>query len=315
MADSLTLSAFAKINWILKILGRRQDGYHEILTLLQTIDLHDLLLTEVSGGTGISLRVRGADLPEDADNLIWRAADSFRRRTGCDGHFHFELEKRIPVGAGLGGGSSDAAVVLLALNAMLGHPLRPAELTALAAGLGSDIPFFLVGGTVLATGRGELLTPWDDAASCRLLLFSPDFQIQAGEAYSQGNWSSLETALELTKTEANNRIQRFQGRISRSLPVWDLVENDFERSLFRSYPELSRVQSLLIQAGCEAVVVCGSGSTTLGIPPAGQFEKVRARLKNAGLGRVLSSQTLSRQDYLSRFETQGLRWTGARITE
>ena len=315
MADSLTLPAFAKINWILKILGRRQDGYHEVLTLLQTIDLHDSIRAEVSPGQGISLHVEGADLPETEDNLIWKAADAFRRHTGCDGHFHFELEKRIPVGAGLGGGSADAAVVLLALNSLLGHPLEPAALSSVAAGLGSDVPFFLVGGTVLAAGRGELLTRWDDAPPCRLLLFSPDFQIQAREAYLLGNWSSLETVLELTKTEANNRIQRFQGRISRSLPVRDLVENDFERSLFESYPELGRVQTLLIQAGCEAVVVCGSGSTTLGIPLAGQFETARTRLQNTGLGTVLSSQTLSRQDYLSRFETEGFRWIRAVITE
>ncbi len=307
MADALTLPAFAKINWILKILGRRKDGYHEVLTLLQTIDLHDLIHAEVSAGRGISLRVRGADLPETDANLIWKAAEAFRRRTGSEGHFHFELEKRIPVGAGLGGGSSDAAVALLALNSLLGRPLRSADLNFMAAGLGSDVPFFLLGGTALASGRGELLDPWDDAPQCRLLLFCPGFQIQTGEAYSLGKWPSLETALELTKAEANNRIQRFQGRISRSLPVWDLVENDFERPLLESYPELSRVRTLLTRAGCEDIVVCGSGSTTLGIPRAGQFETARTRLQNAGLGIVLPSRTLSRQDYLNRFE--------ARITE
>jgi 4-diphosphocytidyl-2-C-methyl-D-erythritol kinase len=199
----------------------------------------------------------------------------------------------------------------LALNWLAGFPLNLAELRDLASGLGSDVPFFLLGGTVLATGRGELLEAWTDVADCEVVLLYPGFQISAGRAYSLGKWPPVESLTELTMAEANNKIQRFHGRINRSLPVRDLVENDFDAPLFENYPELSRSRTLLRRAGCEGVVVCGSGSTILGIPPAGQTETIRTRLKKHGSGTVLLSRTLSRRDFWSRLEAGGLGRTGS----
>lgn len=308
MSRSLTLEAFAKINWLLKILGKRSDGFHELRTILQTVDLADILRIEVAAGEGISLETRGRRLPEGPENLVWTAAELFLSRGGFRQRVHLSLQKSIPVGAGLGGGSSDAAAVLLGLNSLLENPFSLSQLSEMAARIGSDVPFFLAGGTVLAQGRGERLELLEDVRPTRLLLHYPEFPITAREAYGLGEWPPLEPQGKLTMEEVNNRIQRFRRRIEQGLPVADLAENDFDDPLFENYPEMSRARALLSRMGCQHFLVCGSGSTLLGIPSPGQFQKVHDKLLDLGEGTLLAVQTLSRHDYRRRLGAAGVKW-------
>jgi 4-diphosphocytidyl-2-C-methyl-D-erythritol kinase len=168
----LVLPAPAKINLVLEILGRRDDGFHALETVFQTLELADEVAVEVRPGDGIALVVEGADLPTGPDNLAWRAAAAYLARHPL-GRVAIHLRKRVPHGAGLGGGSSDAAAVLRALARLDPDPLAPAELAAIALVLGSDVPFFLVGGTAHALGRGEELTPLPDAADQPVTILKP----------------------------------------------------------------------------------------------------------------------------------------------
>jgi 4-diphosphocytidyl-2-C-methyl-D-erythritol kinase len=154
----------AKLNLFLAVLGKRSDGYHEIETVMQTISLRDVLIVERGAAPEITIRTLGYPAPTDATNLVWRAADAFFAATHQRFGVSFDLEKNIPAGAGLGGGSADAAGALAALNTLAGHPLDTAALSELAATIGSDVPFFLTGGTAIARGRGEILEALDDAA-------------------------------------------------------------------------------------------------------------------------------------------------------
>lgn len=185
-AVGLTTVAPAKINWTLEILGRRDDGYHEVRTILQTIDLSDHVT--VRPGLDVKLTVQGpapVDVPTE-QNLAYRAAALLRERTGVRQGVEIELWKRVPAGTGLGGGSSDAAAVLRALNLLWDLNLGPEHLAALSAELGSDVPFFAHGGTVLATGRGDMVQPLPDVPRRWLTLVVPPLTVagKTGLMYS-----------------------------------------------------------------------------------------------------------------------------------
>jgi len=168
----LTLSAPAKVNLYLEVLGRRPDGFHALETIFQTLDLADEVSVTVSAGSGVALQCIAPGVPADATNLAWRAAAAYLAERPL-GHVDLTLIKRIPHGAGLGGGSSDAAAVLRALAQLDAQPLPAARLHAIAAELGSDVPFFLLGGTALAHGRGEVLTPLPPAPATSVTVLMP----------------------------------------------------------------------------------------------------------------------------------------------
>jgi len=169
----LRLAAPAKINLHLEILGRRDDGFHALETVFQTIDLHDIVGVGCEPGAGIALTCSDRTLPTDAGNLAWRAAAAVQARRADVGRVVITLDKRVPAGAGLGGGSSDAAAVLRALQRLLPKPLPAADLCAIAADLGSDVPFFLLGGTAHAVGRGEELTALPDLPRMPVTILKP----------------------------------------------------------------------------------------------------------------------------------------------
>nr|MBA3846538.1 4-(cytidine 5'-diphospho)-2-C-methyl-D-erythritol kinase [Planctomycetota bacterium] len=169
-----TISAPAKVNLHLEVLGRRGDGFHALETIFQTLELADEVSVElVPGPDGIVLTCDDPTLPTDARNLAWRAAEAFRARRPVAGRCDVHLRKRIPAGAGMGGGSSDAAAVLRALSALVSAPPSSDELAAIAAELGSDVPFFLTGGTAHALGRGEIITPLADLPRLPLTVLKP----------------------------------------------------------------------------------------------------------------------------------------------
>jgi 4-diphosphocytidyl-2-C-methyl-D-erythritol kinase len=169
----LRLAAPAKINLHLEILGRRADGYHELETLFQTVELHDVVGLALEPGQGIHLVCSDPSLPSGSENLAWRAAQQFLDRRPLPGRVVIHLEKRTPAGAGLGGGSSDAATVLRGLNRLTREPLPAPELHALALALGSDVPFFLTGGTCHGLGRGEVLSELPDLPRLAVTVLKP----------------------------------------------------------------------------------------------------------------------------------------------
>ncbi|HYS52570.1 MAG TPA: 4-(cytidine 5'-diphospho)-2-C-methyl-D-erythritol kinase [Thermoanaerobaculia bacterium] len=231
------MKAYAKINWALRVTGKRADGYHDIETLFQTISLHDVLRFERANA--ISLTCDDPTIPTDDANLVIRAAKAI----GVTARIH--LEKRIPTGGGLGGGSSDAAAVLREFNRID---------RAIALSLGSDVPFFLEGGTAYATGRGEVLTPLPRVAPVPLLLLVPTERVLTAQAYGM-----------LRRFSPPLGIDRYRAMIDDDLldHATELV-NDFEEAVFAKLPYLHALKTRLYEFGAAWAGMSGSGSTIVG---------------------------------------------------
>jgi 4-diphosphocytidyl-2-C-methyl-D-erythritol kinase len=287
------LPAFAKINLGLTILGKRPDGYHELRTVYQTISLADRLTFD-DAAKGFTLRVRGAELATGEGNLVTRAARLFARRARRRLAVEIRLEKRIPMGAGLGGGSSDAAVTLVGLNRLHGSPLAPEALMELAAGLGSDVPFFLRGGTVLGLGRGEILRPLRDLDEAPVLLLVPNFGISTPEAFRRVDRI-------LTPKRGQISIYRFSQQRVRASREPSFQPNDLERAVAPIYPRLRECLGRLRRSGACAVAMTGSGSAVFALfagqeQAARAFRSLRVRTaETAWLGR-----TIGRDEYSAR---------------
>jgi 4-diphosphocytidyl-2-C-methyl-D-erythritol kinase len=251
---SVQARAFAKINLGLKILGKRPDGYHEIRTIYQTVSLADRLQVSVSSRQhGIRLECDHQGLSSGRENLVYHAAELWRRTRRFNGGVRLRLGKKIPMGAGLGGGSSDAAVTLLALEHLTGDRLELPVRLQLAARLGSDVPLFLFGGRVLGCERGEEVYPLADLPSHYCLIAFPGFAVSTAEAYAA-------IGLRLTQRKEPRRISVLGKRSPFPLEEWGPAENDFETFVFARWPELARVKSQLIRAGAETASLTGSGS-------------------------------------------------------
>lgn len=301
----ISTPSFAKINWILEVLGKRSDGYHEVSTVLQTIDLRDRLDFELLVDPVIRLRVQGREVARGADNLVYRAAKLMLPLAPGGGGVSIVLTKRIPVGAGLGGGSGNAATVLLALNRLWNCGLALPQLEELAAKLGSDVPFFLQGGTVWARGRGEQLRPLPDPPREELLLWYPGFALSTTQAYKWGKWPPLPPDLMLTTPKVDNRISRFCSRAKAGKSIRDLAQNDFDVLLSSRHARLAGKIEALEQAGCQNVLFCGSGSTLLGLGKSGQLARIRRKFDSRE-GELFDCRTLSRNHYQSRLEQAGI---------
>ena len=286
--DTVRLLSFAKVNLHLQVVGRRPDGYHELRTLFQTVDLADELEVELGGG-GVTLEVAGADLPAGPANLAHRAAVGFLERWGGGRGARLRLRKRIPIGAGLGGGSSNAATVLRALQRLLGSPAPPPELWSLARELGADVPYFLVGGTALGVGRGDELVPLPDLPERRLLLALPPLQILTREVFADLG--------ELTGEPLEPRISSLvqQGRFGWGALAW--CANDLEKPVFRRWPELARLHRELLEAGAVAARLSGSG-TALWAAFAGEAEADLDPRRLTVDCRLQPVRTVSRAAYL-----------------
>jgi len=257
LTATLRIPAFAKINLHLGVLGRRPDGYHELRTVFQTISLHDTLELERVRRPGIDLTISGAALDPGPDNLVWRAMESLSRELGLGGGWRVRLHKCIPAAAGLGGGSSDAAAALLAGMRLARRQVEPGRLAEIAAGLGADVPFFLVGGRALGVGRGDEIYPLADGARHCVLVVRPEgAAIATREAYA---WLDHK----LTKAATNHRIWDSCAR-SWSREDGDLL-NDFEAAVFGRFPRLRQIKRRLLQAGAAGAALAGSGSAVFGL--------------------------------------------------
>ncbi len=260
---SLELNSPCKVNLLLNILGKRPDGFHELETVFQPINLCDRLeLARTSNG--ISLKCSDPGLPTDARNLVYRAATAFLQAAQVKDGVRIYLEKKIPMAAGLGGGSGNAATTLLGLNELFGHPLPPAKLHDLAAALGSDVPFFLQSKPALATGRGENLKPLEPfpaLAGKVFFLIHPGFGISTPWAYQ--NLARFPSALNGCQGRAQKLAWLLQTpHLSDASPEF---YNSLEAPALDKYPILALFQEFFRSEGAGATLMSGSGSTTFAI--------------------------------------------------
>ena len=290
MHSPIHIKSYAKINWTLDVLFKRADGYHELRTIFQSVSLHDRLrITETSGP--IEIACNDPRVPCDETNLAHKAAALLREATGTSEGAHIEIEKNIPVAAGLGGGSSNAAVTLLALVKLWKVELEEREMKAIAARLGSGVPFFLTGGTALGTGRGEEVSPIEQARSDHLLLVNPGFAVSTRDAY--------ENLSRLTTSEASSRIP-FTLRAARGIRELPLeASNDLEEVVLGVHPEIAEVKRRLVSLGARHALMSGSGATVFGV-----FDNSQLTEQAASEMRVLGYwtepvRTIDRSEYQS----------------
>jgi 4-diphosphocytidyl-2-C-methyl-D-erythritol kinase len=245
--------SFAKLNLSLLVLYKRPDGFHELRSVFQTISLADEIGIRFRRARQTSIRLAGnVDIP---DNLIVRAARLCLEEMRITAAIDFELDKRIPMGAGLGGGSSNAATVLTVLPRLAGKAIPVERLMVLAAQLGSDVPFFLLGGTAAVMGRGEELYPLEDARARYGLVVSPEIHVSTPDAYRV-------LSARLTPESVQTKLASFQAGLWRGTPP---PVNDFETVVFERHPRLKSIRNQLLRAGATTALMTGSGSSLFGI--------------------------------------------------
>jgi 4-diphosphocytidyl-2-C-methyl-D-erythritol kinase len=290
-ASQFRVRSFAKINLALAILGRRPDGFHEIQTIFQTIDLSDEL--EFEHSSRLELHCEGLpELPVE-ENLVWRAAMLLSAALSREPQARITLRKRIPAGAGLGGGSSNAAVALLGLLRLWNAQFPGPDLFEIAASLGSDVTYFLRGGTALGVGRGERLRPLPELHSRHLTVIYPGVHISTAEAYRSHN-------LGLTSATEDHRIQGFCGQLQDKNCLLTGIFNDFEASILPAYPAVSEAKNFLKAHGAAAALLSGSGSSVFGFFPDEESALAASRLALRDGWRAFPAKTLSRAEYFQQ---------------
>jgi 4-diphosphocytidyl-2-C-methyl-D-erythritol kinase len=289
---SFTLPSFAKLNWALRVLGRRPDGFHELRTIFQTITLHDKLKFTARPDDQLQLTSNSLNIPVDESNLILRAALALRDQYGVRKGASIHLEKVIPVEGGLGGGSSNAAIALLALSNLWEIKTNKQELTEIGARLGADVPFFLTGGTALAWGLGTRVRPMDEVTAGHLLIVKPHSKVSTAQAYKSLNAPALTKAdsdIILSISRADEQFTDFHP---------DALHNDFEPVVFHLKPEIERAKIALLRAGARHALLAGSGSSVFGVfdNQEAQERAVDALGEEKGW-RVFGCATVARAEY------------------
>jgi 4-diphosphocytidyl-2-C-methyl-D-erythritol kinase len=279
----LTLKAHAKLNLDLRVGRRRADGYHELRTIFQTIALHDTLVIESTPRKPVAVAGDASAMPLGEDNLAWKAAAALWHamgRTGLPMGARITIRKRIPAQAGLGGGSSDAAATLAGLHRLWREPIAPRALVSLAATLGADVPFFLVGGAALGLGRGDEIYPLIDRATQDVVIVRPSFGISTRDAYA---WLA-----DARSTRPAHDVPFVAERSGEG------CANDLERVVEAHHPEIQEIRQRLLRLGANTARMSGSGSAVFGLFDMG----VRARRAEAQLRRpewtVMRTRTIRR---------------------
>jgi 4-diphosphocytidyl-2-C-methyl-D-erythritol kinase len=291
--NAFTVPSFAKINWQLRVLGRRNDGYHELHTIFQTVTLHDKLKFSARDDDGIYLTSDSHDLPLDESNLVVRAGLILKNHYGINRGASIHLEKVIPVEGGLGGGSSNAAIALLGLTYLWEIEANKEVLEKLGASLGADVPFFLTGGTALGTGLGISVSPIRETHAEHLLIVKPGAKVSTANAYQSLNSPALTKA----GSDIILSISRADEQFTDSYP--DALHNDFEPVVFHLKPEIGRVKEALLSAGARSALLSGSGSSVFGIFDNGEArERAIELLEGESEWRIFPCSTLSRDSYL-----------------
>jgi len=307
---ALAVQSFAKINLGLRIGPRRADGFHELRTVYQTLALHDTIRIDVKPGMGIEVRSKDARVPQDESNTCYRMAERVLKALKLRKKVTLTIEKRLPIEGGVGGASSNAVATLLGLERTLKATIPAEDKLKMAAETGSDVPLFLVGGTVLGLGRGEDVYPLPDLPALDCVLVSPEVGISTPRAFA--DWDKLTVADHSDTMNGFSRsvwswlcnsatgVPARSGDRAEAL-LLDLVragiENDFERVVFPQHSELREVKRALERAGALFASLSGSGSSLFGLfPSSAVAEKAAKKLSADGL-RAVATKTLPRGDY------------------
>ena len=292
MSDSFQLPAFAKINLSLRVLGKRENGYHELDTIFQTVSLHDTISISAIDSSEIAFSCDACSLPTDSHNLVVRAATALRDRFNPKKGARIRLEKRIPSHAGLGGGSSDAAATLIGLTRLWELGTSRQELSELAARLGADVPFFLHGGTARGTGIGDHVEPLADAPEIFLLIVKPHANVSTADAYKALKKPALTSSNPKTILSSSEAKEFFDRASFASL------QNDFEAIAFALEPEIERAKAALLKAGAGASLLAGSGSAVFGIFDSEDAQRRAIQAIELETGwRVFPCKTVGRKQY------------------
>lgn len=258
--NTVVIQAPAKVNLTLHILGKRRDGYHDLDSVMQKLDLTDTVTLSLCKMPGIQLSCPGSDLPEDKSNLVWKAAVSFLHEAGLESTHGVSivLDKKIPVAAGLGGGSSDAATVLIGMNRLFKNRLTEKTLLRLAKSLGADVPFFVVPySAVRAKGIGDRMEIHKSLSHCSVLLVNPGFSVSTAWVYEN---------FTLTRVDKDSNLSNSSEKDAGNGEVFSLY-NDLEAVTVTQYPELTSIKKFMLEHGASGALMSGSGSTVFGVFP------------------------------------------------
>lgn len=290
------MPSFAKVNLHLRVLGKREDGYHDIFTVFQTVSLHDTITFEESGSE-IVLECDEPNVPTDIRNLVVKAANRIRDQFRVSKGAIITIEKRIPMGGGLGGGSSNAAVALIGLTRLWRLNARVQDLEPIAADLGADVPFFLYGGTMIGEGLGTSLNEVAEFGAENMIIVTPDVHVSTAAAYEALRAESL------TNAEANRILRVCRSEVESPDFLHSALRNDFETTVFAAFPEIGRAKQKLIDLGARQVLMSGSGSSVFAI-----FDKEETRqtalkaLDNEVNWRKFAVAAVSRDKYREALE-------------
>lgn len=290
------MNSLAKINLGLEVLGSREDGYHEIITLFQMIDLADRLKFSLRSDGRIIISGNRTDVPWDESNLIYRAARLLQRESDCSKGAEIEVTKHIPPGRGLGGGSSNAALTLILLSRLwqLNFPIE--RLLRLGACLGADVPYFFYGGFCLGRGKGDKLEPLSDLPERWALLVIPDFPVSTAAIYAQ---LDREDGFLTSRDKASKIIQFLE---TKDQALIRHLENELEYVAFRMHPQLAEIKKALLESGAELSMMSGSGSAVYGLF-VDKAEARRVARKLAARYHVCLAETVSGELYRRKLIT------------
>ena len=318
---TVSIRSFAKINLGLRIGARRHDGFHDLLTVYQTIGLHDVIRLSAGRGSGVEIRCDDSRVPRDNSNTCFRVVEMAMQTLNAKGRITIEIEKRLPVQGGLGGASSNAVAALLGLEQLLKKSLPTEKCLRIAAEVGSDLPLFLVGGTVLGVGRGEQVYPLEDLPAMACVVVTPEAGVSTPKAFAEWDRSGGTGAGELTLPAPSDRMNELGRGLSawlgtsssgapfrrgrREIPLLELVragiKNDFEQVVFPEYPELSEVKNALVRAGAKYASLSGSGSALYGLFASKEAARAGvAKLQKQGWS-ARATVTLTRWEYWKKF--------------
>ena len=290
----IRIPAFAKVNLCLDVLGKRPDGFHELRTVFQTVSLRDTLRLRPCRTPGIALQVTGNEplSQEGAEkNLVYRAIDALRQELKIATGVEVLLQKNIPTGRGLGGGSGDAAAALLGYLQFTGKKIAQTKLLEIATTLGADVPFLLLGGRALGIGKGDEIYPLPDIPKLNLLVVSPqNIRVPTPEAY---RWLNAPELASLTKCAAAHKLFEFCTLCWSS--QGNRLSNDFEGAVFQRYPRLDQIRQELLQRGASEALLAGSGSAVFGVFPSPA--KARRAVVGFPHDQAFVCETISRKRY------------------
>ncbi len=254
----IRLEAMAKINLGLDVLRKRPDGYHEVNMIMQSVELHDDLELEETSGKGISLICDREDIPTDSSNLIWKAASLLMEEKNIDKGVRIRLTKRIPMAAGMAGGSTDAAAAMQGINRLFRLGFSEAELMERAVKIGADVPYCIMGGTALAQGIGEILTPLPDMPDCQILIAKPDIAVSTAFVY--GNLKAAELKEHPDIEGMKNALEQQSLK-----DITDRLGNVLETVTIPAHPVIGEIKKAMKELGAVGTLMSGSGPTVFGI--------------------------------------------------